>query len=511
MVFFGRPDVVKMKAKHDVNGLIKALSYDKDISIRIKAAESLGEIGDSRAVDPLIIMIKDKDVEVCVAAVGALGKIKDVRKINPLIAAFGDRQKSIREKAVEALGDDWEPNSDENGARYWIIKRNWDKCVKLGEIAVSPLIDALNYQDVKEEATRALSEIGTPAIKALIARLEQGNHNNAIVGALGRIGDDRAVKPLTIAYRNDQNAQQSIAAALVSIGTPTAAKGLTSFLQHGQDSKSTIAAAALVKMGVIAIEPLLDVTDQVDKDATASVTLSKIIKNVKPIPLKPFLDALESERVKVRRHAASLLGEIGDSLAIPFLTSAIVDTDRYVADAAALALKKLGWTPGGETPDFASIAYYVKNEMWEKCIAIGDPTINYFVEEVIPSRQVISDQVMKSVITVLVKIGNKKAAEALGPLIDTYKYGDAALSGLQEIGAPAVDTLIKNLKQANRRERISVAKSLIYLYRSGKLDQSHMKNILDKRDLMIHHNDSHTDNEYVYEHTDDGIGIDFPL
>jgi len=43
-----------MKAKRDVKGLIKALNYKKDDSVRRKAAWALGLIGDKRAVKPLI-------------------------------------------------------------------------------------------------------------------------------------------------------------------------------------------------------------------------------------------------------------------------------------------------------------------------------------------------------------------------------------------------------------------------------------------------------------------------
>lgn len=51
-------DVEKMKAKRDVSGLIKALSYKKDAAVRVRAASSLGEIGDARAVDALTVALK---------------------------------------------------------------------------------------------------------------------------------------------------------------------------------------------------------------------------------------------------------------------------------------------------------------------------------------------------------------------------------------------------------------------------------------------------------------------
>jgi HEAT repeat protein len=45
MFLFGPPNVEKMKARRDVNGLIKALRYRKDKGVRQAAAEALVKIG----------------------------------------------------------------------------------------------------------------------------------------------------------------------------------------------------------------------------------------------------------------------------------------------------------------------------------------------------------------------------------------------------------------------------------------------------------------------------------
>jgi HEAT repeat protein len=49
MFLFGAPNVQKLSAKRDVQGLIKALGYEKDEQIRHAAALALGQIGDPRA------------------------------------------------------------------------------------------------------------------------------------------------------------------------------------------------------------------------------------------------------------------------------------------------------------------------------------------------------------------------------------------------------------------------------------------------------------------------------
>ncbi|MCC7162462.1 MAG: HEAT repeat domain-containing protein [Anaerolineae bacterium] len=55
MPLFGPPNIEKLKAKHDVNGLIKALGDQKNSDLRAKAAKALGEIHDTQAVGPSLM------------------------------------------------------------------------------------------------------------------------------------------------------------------------------------------------------------------------------------------------------------------------------------------------------------------------------------------------------------------------------------------------------------------------------------------------------------------------
>ena len=116
MPLFGPPDIEKLKAKGNIKGLIKALSYKKDDAIRQAAAQVLVEIrlsedfleaskkiGDSRAVKPLIVIFNDKDPNVRCSAVKALGKIGNAKAAEPLLAILKDEDSAVREAAAEAL------------------------------------------------------------------------------------------------------------------------------------------------------------------------------------------------------------------------------------------------------------------------------------------------------------------------------------------------------------------------------------------------------------------------
>lgn len=144
--------VLKKVGNAAVEPLISALGSE-GIEIREKAAYILGDIGDNKAVEPLIAILEDKDedYELREKAVEALGKIRDVRAVEPLIdAACHDTEHAVRCASVTALGD-------------------------IGNAqAVEPLIGLL----------RDKSSPSMMMMRGLAAE------------ALGKIGDDTAVEPL---------------------------------------------------------------------------------------------------------------------------------------------------------------------------------------------------------------------------------------------------------------------------------------------------------------------------
>ena len=85
MGLFGPPNIEKMKAKCDIDGLIKALDYQKDPGVRRAAAEALGDLKEARSVGLLIVALKDENNSVRCNAANALGKIGDVGAVKALL------------------------------------------------------------------------------------------------------------------------------------------------------------------------------------------------------------------------------------------------------------------------------------------------------------------------------------------------------------------------------------------------------------------------------------------
>lgn len=149
--------IEEMKAKKDISNLIIAL---KNMYVQWYAAEALGEIGDVRALEPLIQALRNSD-------------------------SF--ERYEYRERAlVPAL-------------------------VKLGEAAIGPLIQTLKEKGTffPGNAARALVEIGKPAVEPLIQALKDKDSTSKsrklAIFALQEIGDARAVEPLNEAMKDEDN------------------------------------------------------------------------------------------------------------------------------------------------------------------------------------------------------------------------------------------------------------------------------------------------------------------
>lgn len=165
--------------------LIEGLKNDNKI-IRQKSAYLLGDTGDGRAADPLILALKDSEPQVRGEAASALGWINNKKSIEPLLEALKDKDEYVRSKAAFSLG-------------------------KIGDKkALGPLIKALQdkSQTVRKEAVIALGLLGdVKSVPALIKILDDYDPDvrAKTASALGQLGDKKAVEPLMkkVAMKNE--------------------------------------------------------------------------------------------------------------------------------------------------------------------------------------------------------------------------------------------------------------------------------------------------------------------
>jgi HEAT repeat protein len=209
---------------HKITGLDKALKTSQIIILifffMLTMAASQQNTEDK--VDSLIKKLQSKNSHTRARTIIALGKLKDARVITPLINALNDTDSYVRGQAVWALGEIKDPRAVQplitvlKDDDYLYVRQESAK--GLGKIkdrrAVQPLINALNdeHSDVREEAVKALIEIGAPVseqlnhalkekdLKAvadayyLIISVGEPGTEDMLIGALHTYGNKRMAK-----------------------------------------------------------------------------------------------------------------------------------------------------------------------------------------------------------------------------------------------------------------------------------------------------------------------------
>jgi HEAT repeat protein len=210
MGLFGPPNVEKMKAQRDVDGLIKTLGYRKDTNVCTLAAVALGQLYDARAIKPLIsVVVEGSDTNVRNAACNALINICiKLGDIEPLVVLLKRKYNGlfVRKAAASALG------------QIGNARAINQLLVALYTITDKKLCPDEIYQVVID----ALVKIGAPAVEPLIIVLRDSHwsfYHMAVANILGLICDARAIEPLIAALGDDNvDVRKAAAGALDKIG-----------------------------------------------------------------------------------------------------------------------------------------------------------------------------------------------------------------------------------------------------------------------------------------------------
>lgn len=251
---FGPPNVDRLKAKANINGLINALD---DSRVREQAVRALVEIG-PRAVDPLLVTLRNESHLIRQAATRALGQIGDKRAvehlisainegrapmfetiealeklkaIDPLIALLRDDYVGTRGAAAKALGRSADPRAALPLASAVKDKEKWARSVKAARANQWKLAERLQEDEkrMRSWAVDALRNLGEIAISELLSALtsDDVDSRRSAVEALGDLGDRRAVEPLIAVLRSESwDIRVSACEALARLGDPRAVNAL---------------------------------------------------------------------------------------------------------------------------------------------------------------------------------------------------------------------------------------------------------------------------------------------
>ena len=373
-----------------VKPMIDTALNDPNPYVKDRAIWALGAIGDQRAVEPLVSILKDDDVSIRQRAVEALAKIggpetfeiltrlvlhdespiirhfaldellseKNSQLVSLLASELGNESSKIRENAALALAATKEPEAID--ALATLATQDRDPAIRrlaassLGEFrsgrAMPPLILALEDEspDVRKSAVESLMQLNdrravVPILKLLYDE-NQGVRDSAIQ-ALGILNDPKATPDLihvldTGGQRDRANAVRSLA----SIDDPRAVDHLVKCALNEKDytlRQLAFAAVARGRGGYGVKEKLIDVLYR--DDSFGRENAIELLERINaPEALEPLASiAVKDAEPKIRYKATLALGSIDATKAAGLLEDSLKDQELFTRINAVEALEKI--------------------------------------------------------------------------------------------------------------------------------------------------------------------------
>ncbi|WP_372366674.1 HEAT repeat domain-containing protein [Candidatus Uabimicrobium sp. HlEnr_7] len=491
-----------------------SLLKEKDASIRVSAAKTLGEIGKEAhsAVKHLIPLLKDEDT---MTSYWAAETLEEIGKEAPLavkylIPLLKDEDPMARYYAVKILGKIGKKampsliillKDKDTMTRYYAE----EILGKIGERAVPSLILLLRDKDIRESAIRALGEVGEKgymAVEHLIPFLKDENETIRIfaIRALGKIGKKAhlAVEHL-IPLLEDKNIyiRRLATIAFTKIGKKEhlTVEYLISLLKDKGESVRLGAARALGEIGekaYLATNSLISLLK--DKDESVRLGAARALGEIGEkahLATNSLISLLKDKDESVRLGAARALGEIGEKahLATNSLISLLKDKDESVRLGAARALGEIGEKAHLATNSLISLLKD-KDELvrLNAMRALGEIG-KRVIPSVLPLLKSKNSFVRHYAVEVLQKIVEKEIDD-LGFLFENQdilvKY--YVLKVLGRIGKkayPTVEYLIPLLKNKNKEIRISTIVVLRNIGEKAHSSIEHLVPLLKDKDEEI--------------------------
>jgi len=373
-----KPQIIESETigKVDVIQAMRGLLSSDDELDRCCACRALGLLGDNRVVDDLVERLQDKDIDVVIDAVESLGRLGDHRAIAPLLYSLqNDPDGDVKIAVVEALGKiggdqvadslidaaarppenlEWE--EDEEWDSWWDIQRNAVRA--LGDLGVTKAIPVLNAiledesgQDIEIDVLQALSRTGEQGEARLITRLAKGSprDHRRTIKALGSGRSSQGLR--TIARRlGDKHEDIRVAAieALVARGADQYLSAIVLLLRDANCEVRKTALNAVTQMNQtinenLPIEKLLPLL--LDQNASVKTATLNILNQHLAVDdllqlRDTLLNCLDDPAADIVAAACPLAGKIDDDEIITKLLTILIDKEQSptVRREAALAL-----------------------------------------------------------------------------------------------------------------------------------------------------------------------------
>jgi HEAT repeat protein len=173
----------KSRSADAVEPLLWVLFNDQDQAIREDVVRALGQLGDGRALEFLVTVMKEPGLRPL--AVDALGRIGDRRAVLTLIAVLEGSDRPVASRTVAGCGDSWNEEMETRGAAVRALGSLGD------ESAIPILLKALDQTVTRADAAAALAKFGSKVVAPLLTIMTQTSDENMrfhVKDALAKVG-----------------------------------------------------------------------------------------------------------------------------------------------------------------------------------------------------------------------------------------------------------------------------------------------------------------------------------
>jgi hypothetical protein len=191
MKLFGPPNIQKMKENCDIKGLIGALSNRPTDQIQKEVTNALIEIG-TPAVDPLIVILNTKTDLLRDVAVITLGEIGDLKAVEPLISLLMSDAKvpdrCIAARSLGKIGDERSIGALQNALKDkdWPVRQVAAETLKMIKQKRKGVVEnKYGKWEIRNLRIEIINYKKQGNVNGLIHFLEDKNIDNEIVELIG--------------------------------------------------------------------------------------------------------------------------------------------------------------------------------------------------------------------------------------------------------------------------------------------------------------------------------------
>src|SRR5258706_8013345 len=275
--------LARLRAAPSVEPLIEAL--DKDPWLRFAAVHALGEIGDARAVSPLVGLLDDDSI--AEAAIAALGHIGTVEALSPLaerLSRASDDETFVA--CLRAIGDALEQQPDDRALER-VPGWKW-----LGSAAAKDVHLRL-LEVLSTEETGLIPSSDSLILQCAAAYLVRALRLQPLYGALVRAGREPLLR-------------DALQFCILSIGVEIAT-ALAGNIANADANVRLLACRCAGALALPKLAPLVEKLLEDEREAVRAVAVQALARIAREAALSAIVPMLADPSEEVRTAAASAL------------------------------------------------------------------------------------------------------------------------------------------------------------------------------------------------------------